>query len=99
MSSDPPCRVLIVDDSPEDREVYKRMLAQDREHDYEFLEADLGEEGLRLAQDERPARPLPDDKLPAVDGLAFLTRLPQQTLRPVITPTRPGSRTARVGGM
>jgi signal transduction histidine kinase len=99
MRSDPPCRILIVDDSPEDREVYKRMLAQDPEHVYEFLEADLGEEGLRLAQEERPDCLLLDYKLPDVDGLEFLARLTTQKLLPVIVLTGQGNEAVAVEAM
>ncbi|MFY9821969.1 MAG: response regulator [Thermoanaerobaculia bacterium] len=98
-SSDAPCRILIVDDSPEDREVYKRMLAQDPEHAYEFLEADLGEEGLRLAQEERPDCLLLDYKLPDVDGLEFLSRLTTQKLLPVIVLTGQGNEAVAVEAM
>ena len=42
-----PLRILIVDDSPEDRESYRRRIARDSSVAYEFLETSLGEEGLR----------------------------------------------------
>jgi signal transduction histidine kinase len=99
MSSDGPCRILIVDDSPEDREVYKRMLAQDPEHEYEFLEAEMGEEGLRLARDERPDCLLLDYKLPDVDGLEFLSRMPTEKLLPVIVLTGQGNEAVAVEAM
>jgi signal transduction histidine kinase len=99
MSSDPPCRILIVDDSPEDRAVYKRMLAQDRDHVYEFVEADMGEEGLRLALEERPDCLLLDYKLPDVDGLEFLSRLTTQKLLPVIVLTGQGNEAVAVEAM
>jgi signal transduction histidine kinase len=74
-------RILIVDDSPEDREIYRRLLVQDTDHRYDFLETDLGEEGLRLARDEGPDCLLLDYRLPDLDGLEFLSRLKAE--RPV----------------
>jgi signal transduction histidine kinase len=99
MTSNSVCRILIVDDSPEDREVYKRMLSQDPEHDYEFLEADSGEEGLRMAEEERPDCLLLDYRLPDVDGLEFLARLTKQKLLPVIVLTGQGNESVAVEAM
>jgi signal transduction histidine kinase len=92
-------RVLLVDDSPEDREVYRRLLQQDSEHRYEFLEADMGEEGLRLARDEAPDCLLLDYRLPDVDGLEFLSRLRRERLVPVIVLTGQGSESVAVEAM
>jgi signal transduction histidine kinase len=94
-----PIRVLIVDDSPEDREFYRRLLMQDREHAYEFLEADLGEEGLRIALEEEPDCLLLDYKLPDVDGLEFLDRLLAKKLVPVIVLTGQGNEAVAVEAM
>ncbi|MCC5629290.1 hypothetical protein LC613_14905 [Nostoc sphaeroides CHAB 2801] len=35
--------LLIVDDSPEDRELYRRYLLRDREFSYTILELDFGQ--------------------------------------------------------
>jgi len=78
--TDAPIRLLIVDDSPEDRELYHRLLAQDSEHAYQFLDAETGEEGLQKALGEAPDCLLLDYRLPDVDGLEFLTRLLAETL-------------------
>jgi signal transduction histidine kinase len=92
-------RILIVDDSPEDRELYRRLLGQDPENGYELLETDLGEEGLRLAQEERPDCLLLDYRLPDMDGLEFLGRLQQQRTLPVIVLTGQGNESVAVQAM
>lgn len=40
--------ILIVDDSPEDRELYRRYLLRDQDYSYTILEAGLGRIGLEL---------------------------------------------------
>ena len=97
--TDAPILLLIVDDSPEDRELYRRLLAQDGEHAYEFLEAETGEEGLRLAHDRLPDCLLLDYRLPDVDGLEFLSRLRAERLIPVIVLTGQGNEAVAVEAM
>jgi signal transduction histidine kinase len=94
-----PLRILIVDDSPEDRELYRRLLAQDPGQEYEFLEAELGEDGLELARRERPDCLLLDYRLPDVDGLEFLDRLLKDGPMPVIILTGQGSEAVAVQAM
>ena len=97
--ADAPILLLIVDDSPEDRELYRRLLAQGSEQAYEFLEADTGEEGLRLAHDRIPDCLLLDYRLPDVDGLEFLSRLRAERLIPVIVLTGQGNEAVAVEAM
>ncbi|MEH1863726.1 MAG: PAS domain-containing protein [Nostoc sp.] len=86
--------VLIVDDSPEDRELYRRYLLRDREYSYTILEAGLGQQGLELWQQHQPDAVLLDYRLPDLDGLEFLAQLQpstQQPCLPVIVVTGQGN--------
>ena len=64
-------KILIVEDSPTTRSVVKVYLSG---HDFEFIEAPDGEEGLRLAGESRPAAIILDLKLPRMDGFTFCRR-------------------------
>jgi signal transduction histidine kinase len=97
--SEKPIRLLIVDDSPEDRELYRRLLSQDREHTYEFLEAETGEEGLATARERSLDCVLLDYRLPDADGLEILSRLLAETLMPVIVLTGQGNEAVAVEAM
>ncbi|MGD0960059.1 MAG: response regulator [Methylomonas sp.] len=70
-----PYRILIVDDSPEDREAYRRLILKGAANEYSLAEADCGEEGLRRCRSEPPDCILIDYSLPDIDGLEFLARL------------------------
>jgi PAS domain S-box-containing protein len=67
--------VLIVDDSPEDREIYRHYLLQDRERHYTIWEEGLGSRGLALCQKLHPDCVLLDYLLPDMDGIEFLGAL------------------------
>ena len=92
-------RILIVDDSREDRELYRRLLSQDPEHRYDFLESEMGEEGLQAALDETPDCLLLDYRLPDMDGLEFLARLRAGQRVPVIILTGQGNEAVAVEAM
>jgi signal transduction histidine kinase len=97
-----PLKLLVVDDSPEDRELYRRLLRADTERSYEFLEAQLGEEGLRRCEEDAPDCVLLDYRLPDLDGVEFLSRLaPSGTAPriPVIVLTGQGSEAVAVSAM
>jgi PAS domain S-box-containing protein len=94
--------LLIVDDSPEDRELYRRYLLRDREYSYSILEAALGKQGLELWQQHHPDAVLLDYRLPDLDGLEFLAKLqpfPQQSCLPVIMVTGYGNEAITVQAM
>ncbi|MBD2356195.1 PAS domain-containing protein [Tolypothrix sp. FACHB-123] len=76
--------LLIVDDSPEDRELYQRCLQRDGEYSYNILEATQGQQGLELWQQHQPDVVLLDYRLPDLDGLEFLIRLRSATQQPCL---------------
>ena len=67
--------VLLVDDSPEDRDVARRFLVRDPGRAYRFLEASTGEEGLEACRSADIDCVLLDYSLPDMDGLEFLRDL------------------------
>jgi PAS domain S-box-containing protein len=94
--------ILVVDDSPEDRELYRRYLLHDRKYSYQILEASLGRQGLELWQQHQPDAVLLDYRLPDLDGLEFLSHLQsllQQTHLPAIVITGQGSEAVAVQAM
>ncbi|TBR59682.1 hybrid sensor histidine kinase/response regulator [Westiellopsis prolifica IICB1] len=70
--------ILIIDDCPEDRAVYRRYLLQNPQHEYKILEEETGETALQLCQQIQPDIILLDFLLPDMDGLEFIGELKQQ---------------------
>jgi diguanylate cyclase (GGDEF)-like protein len=64
--------VLIIDDSPEDRETYRRLLTRDSDRRFIFLEAESAEAGLELWGRAAVDCVLLDYHLPDADGLDLL---------------------------
>jgi PAS domain S-box-containing protein len=75
MFSDRPIRILIVDDSAEDRHTLRRYLAEDNRSNYVILEETLGERGLETFREDKPDCVLLDYRLPDLDGLEFLRQI------------------------
>ena len=75
MTNQTPLTILIVDDSVEDRTVYRAFLKSEPTSAYVFAEAATGEDGLHLCQAARPDCLVLDFHLPDMNGLEFLDAL------------------------
>ncbi|HET8825150.1 MAG TPA: ATP-binding protein [Terriglobales bacterium] len=67
--------VLLIDDDPTSRYLLRSVLATSG---YRLLEADNGEEGLRLAREENPSLVILDLSMPGRSGFEVLQELKQQ---------------------
>jgi CheY-like chemotaxis protein len=67
-------KIMMVDDCPEDRELYKRFLIRSPILTFEFSEAEMIGEGLEICKEFRPDCVLLDYMLPDGTGLEFLER-------------------------
>ncbi|MBW4457739.1 MAG: response regulator [Nostoc indistinguendum CM1-VF10] len=95
-------KILIIDDSAEDRELYRRYLIGEREYSYIILEAALGKQGMELWQQHQPDAVLLDYRLPDLDGLEFLAQLQpssQQSCLPIIIMAAYGNEASAVQAM
>jgi len=70
-----PVKILIVDDSAEDRELYTRLLRKDRRQAYAIAAAETGAGGLARFQAEMPDCIVLDFNLPDMDALEILAKL------------------------
>lgn len=94
--------ILIIDDSLEDRETYRRYLLQDSNYTYTILEEDYGENGLELCKRVNPDAILLDFRLPDINGLEFLSELKTQTGQtklPVVMLTGQGNEAIAVAAL
>jgi len=79
--------ILIVEDNPQSLKLVRDIL---QVKGYQTLEAETGEEGLRLARERHPALILMDIQLPGISGIEALQRLradPLTSPTPVIAVT------------
>lgn len=70
--------ILIVDDSKEDRAIFRRYLTHENHQHYRVLEVDSAEEGLLSLAHNSVDLVLLDYGLPGIDGLEFLQKLQAQ---------------------
>ncbi len=94
-------KILIVDDSSDDREYYRRLLKKGDASKYSFIETDSGEEGLELFIKEAPDCIILDYNLPDLDGIEFLSRLQGDKALglPIVMLTGEGNETVAVEAM
>jgi two-component system cell cycle response regulator len=94
--------ILIIDDSPEDVLIYRRLLARGEDFIYQVSDVASGEEGLAFLGREAVDCVLLDYKLPDLNGLEFLSELQQQKMAdtfPVILLTGQGDEQVAVQAM
>ena len=68
-------RILIIDDSAEDRLIYRRLLAKQEDVSYKFIEADNGDDGIELLKTENPDCTLLDYNISNMTGFDVLSVL------------------------
>jgi len=71
---DAPVRVLLVDDSPEDRTIWRRYLERARERRFVVIEAETGTEAIERLHSDPPDCVVVDHHLPDMTGLEFIAR-------------------------
>ena len=76
-----PRRILVVEDNPLNLKLVRDVLSF---AGYDVVEAQSGEEGLRVAQQDPPDLVLMDLQLPGIDGTETLRRLRQGPLGPEV---------------
>lgn len=95
-------RLLIIDDSPEDRLLYQRLLKGVTHHRFELIEADTAKEGMDRLQTEKIDCVLLDYNLPDMDGIELLAEIgADQTSAgiPIVFLTGQGNETIAVNAM
>lgn len=65
-------RILVVEDNPKNLKLVRDVLTYSG---FEVIEATCGEDGVRLAQEERPDLILMDLQLPGIDGREALRQI------------------------
>jgi len=85
-------KILIIDDSEDDRLMYRRALQKDTRTVYDILEAADGTEGLNHLLGSAPECILLDYSLPGHNGIEVLKRIREQhTFAPVVMMTGQGN--------
>lgn len=94
--------IFIIDDSPEDRMVYRRFLERNSQYNYEIVEFEEANVALQCCQQTMPDLILLDFFLPDASGLEFLEELKVHTGKnhlPVVMLSGQGDETVAVQAM
>ncbi len=94
-----PLRVLVVDDEPDIRDVLRITLEAEK---YEVIEAENGEEAIKIITQKTPDLVLLDYKMPKMDGREVCRRIKKDILLrhlPIIMVTGKGEITDKVDGI
>ncbi len=94
-------KILIIDDSAEDRQTYRRYLKKEFILKYKIVEAETGEDGLEQLKLLQPDLILLDYLLPDFDGLEFIKEVEAQGIKipPIIMLTGEGNEVVAVEAM
>ncbi len=77
-------KILIIDDSAEDRVTFRYYLQKNRDCRYEFLEAELGETAVKICLEAKPDCVLLAFNLPESDGLTVMHEINPDPLNPKV---------------
>lgn len=95
-----PVRLLVIDDSDDDRDLYRRCLRKSGVNAYDIQEAADGEQGLIMTQSQHFDCVLLDYSLPGRNGIEILKRIrAKDTYLPIIMLTGQGNETVAVSAM
>jgi signal transduction histidine kinase len=94
------CKILIIDDSEDDRSLYKRALQSAQRDRYETVEAESGDLGLKFLNEIAPDCVLLDYSLPGRNGLDVLKLMrASHKFVPVVMLTGQGNENIAVSAM
>jgi signal transduction histidine kinase len=92
--------ILIIDDSEDDRVLYRRELVKRKDKSYVISEADNGESGFKMIKEHQPACVLLDYSMPGQSGVEILKRIrTEYPFMPAVMLTGQGDTTLAVDAM
>ncbi len=92
--------ILIIDDSEDDRDLYRRLLKKNRDVNWVITEADNGADGIDICKSGEISCVLLDYSLPGRNGLGVLEEMKSLPMRvPVVMLTGQGSEAIAVQAM